>query len=591
MGAPTVPPVSRRRIPGRQEITRYGRDLARGLRRYTAVGTTLLVFAGIILASPAIESTDETEVATPGEIGAGDGTIAAEIPAGSDGAAGTTGAELIDPVAQADSDEALPENCDPETGRIRFPSIYAPPCVHPVADNGGATHMGVTEDEIKVVFHIGQPDASAAALAPILAEIGIADTAEDILDVYLTFADMFNTHYETYGRRVVFDFFQATGPSSDDAASRRDAISIMEHEPFVVMGGPSAFIEAVTRRGVPVISQTQRPNDYFAARAPYLWGTQMDSTQVFLLLAEYIGKRLAGDRARHAGSDDLRSQERKFGIIYLDNTENVYRPGVDFLERELATYGVELTDRIPYESDLDRAQEQARTIITRFKDRGITSVLFSGDPFALMFLTQEATNQGYFPEYVSSGGTLVDTIFAGRNLFDQRQWQNAFGFSQLWPRPPQEVTEPYYQHVWHSGREPASENLYEIFYQEMQLLFTGIHMAGPHLTPYTLRDGLFAYPPSGVGSITQLQRSWGDQVWPFPVYTMFDTVVEVWWDPNAVGEAEQGSVGPGMWQFMNGGRRYGPGEWPDTPPQVGVREGAITQFDDLPPQDVYPIYD
>ena len=45
-------------------------------------------------------------------------------------------------------------DCDPETGRIKFPSLAAPLCVKEWkdgADNGGKTAQGVTKDTIKVV--------------------------------------------------------------------------------------------------------------------------------------------------------------------------------------------------------------------------------------------------------------------------------------------------------------------------------------------------------------------------------------------------------------------------------------------------------
>ena len=43
-------------------------------------------------------------------------------------------------------------------------------------------------------------------------------------------------------------------------------------------------------------------------------------------------------------------------------------------------------------------------------------------------------------------------------------------------------------------------------------LALGIYMAGPDLNPFTLRDGLFAYPPSGgaaCGCVNGYQNSFG----------------------------------------------------------------------------------
>ena len=64
------------------------------------------------------------------------------------------------------SQQAQSANCDPATGRIQVPTIYAPPCVPAFAgDNGGSTYQGVTGDTIKVVYFIAdESPATSAAL-------------------------------------------------------------------------------------------------------------------------------------------------------------------------------------------------------------------------------------------------------------------------------------------------------------------------------------------------------------------------------------------------------------------------------------------
>src|SRR5207237_3287401 len=49
-------------------------------------------------------------------------------------------------------------NCDTTTGRVKIPTVYAPPCVQPfTGKNGGATTQGVTGNEIKIVVYTGDP--------------------------------------------------------------------------------------------------------------------------------------------------------------------------------------------------------------------------------------------------------------------------------------------------------------------------------------------------------------------------------------------------------------------------------------------------
>lgn len=482
-----------------------------------------------------------------------------------------------------------PETQCREDGAMPEFSLYSPICVPKFeGDNGGATYQGVTADGIKVVLYRGQSDPAVDAL---IRSAGAADTPEDVLATYRDWIELFQVNLETYGRRVTLDVIDASGPSDDDAAARSDAIKVAtEMKPFAVIGGPAAFVDELASRGIVVITQLQRPIEYFADRAPYVYGTQMSSTQAFMHLAEYVGKRLFGRPARHAGSPTLQQQTRKLGLVYLDTPEGIYKPGVDAFERELERYGASLTDRISYEGDINRAQEQARLIISRLKDKGVTSVLFSGDPVAPIFLTQEATAQDYHPEWVIPGGTLVDTNFFGRT-YDQDQWAHAFGVSQLWIRPPQEQTEPYYQHVWQFGRPPTAKSTYEIIYQEPWVLFHAIHLAGPNLNPRTFRDGLFSMPVAGAGLFTQVQRSFGRAGgWPFDDWTGFDTVTEVWWDPSANGSDEVGNIGAGMFQFVDGGRRFAPGQWSTDEPGVFDPARSITHYESLPPSDQYPTY-
>ncbi|MGH9290821.1 MAG: hypothetical protein ACRD0V_21415, partial [Acidimicrobiales bacterium] len=51
---------------------------------------------------------------------------------------------------EGETDVDFGPNCDPATGKLRLPTVYAPPCVVPFdGDNGGATSPGVTADSVK----------------------------------------------------------------------------------------------------------------------------------------------------------------------------------------------------------------------------------------------------------------------------------------------------------------------------------------------------------------------------------------------------------------------------------------------------------
>jgi hypothetical protein len=119
---------------------------------------------------------------------------------------------------------------------------------------------------------------------------------------------------------------------------------------------------------------------------------------------------------------------------------------------------------------------------------------------------------------------------------------------------------------------------------------TGIHQAGPDLTPATFRDGLFAYPPSG-GYPTNPRLSWGDHdLFRAPDFNAVDDMQVIWWNAKLEGLDEQGKKGKGMMMSADGGKRYLPGEMPDTPANVFDPDGAVAMYDDVPAEAVAPTY-
>ena len=479
-------------------------------------------------------------------------------------------------------------DCDRASGRIRFPSKFAPPCVGAFSgSNGGATHRGVSADKIVVVSRFS--NESNPAVSATLTAAGASDTREDVRATTKAWMELFEAHYQTYGRKVELVYMQSSG--SDDEAQRADAVRVAtEFKAFAAWGGGSAYADELTRRGV-VCMCGGRDAKYFLDRAPFLWGIQPSYEQWLWPAAEYIGKRLWNRNARWAGDALYTQQKRKFAILYEDDPDDpVAVGGVKSFEAELAKYGAQVAEKVAYESDIDTAQEQARVIIARLQDAGITSVVFWGDPLAPIFFTKEATSQNYHPEWIMTGGNLVDTSFFGRT-YDPVQWQHAFGVSQLWARGPQAENEVFHLHQWHHGRAPQARATYEIIFQTPWAFYTGIHLAGPNLNPGTFRDGLWSFPPSG-GGPTLVKRSFGRHgLWPFDDYTSFDDVTEIWWDPNAVGENEIGQQGKGLWAYVAGGKRYSYGTWPTSEPSVFNPQGAVTKYDRVPPEDQYPNYE
>ena len=228
------------------------------------------------------------------------------------------------------------------------------------------------------------------------------------------------------------------------------------------------------------------------------------------------------------------------------------------------------------------------TTAPRLKDEGVTSVIFAGDPFFPIYLTEAATNQDYFPEWIVTGSTGTDsTAFARR--YDQQQWSHAFGLSFLLARVDPDVVDEAGNWVsWYLGE--TLEQYPNIF--DFGRLFAGIHLAGPELTPEAFRDGLYRYPVSG-GGPTEVQVSRGDHgVWPDHDWGGSDDMAIIWFDPEATGEDEVGNEGTGMYRYANGGQRETIGNLPRSPGEAGPFDpgGPATVYDEVPDEDRAPDY-
>jgi hypothetical protein len=329
-----------------------------------------------------------------------------------------------------------------------------------------------------------------------------------------------------------------------------------------------------------------QPIENYLGWAPHVWSTLMASTQGYVHRAA-MACRLKGEPAEWAGSPDLVIQERKLGLIYYETADQAYKLGADFFEQELAARcGWHLTDRIANVYSEAAAAENARVQISRMKDKGVTTIAFAGHPFTPIFLTKEATNQNYFPEWLVTGSALTDTTLFART-YATEQWSNAFGVSFLVARVNPDYTDSEPNIVeWHFGEELTS---YPSIIPLGQL-YIGLHLGGPTVNPQTYRDGMFSYKPTG-GFLTDYAVSWGRGIWPWDDYLALDDTTELWWDPNAFGPDELGAEAPGMYRYVDGGHRYMPNDWPTTKPKAFVVEGSVTMYDERPEQDRPPAYE
>jgi hypothetical protein len=478
-------------------------------------------------------------------------------------------------------------NCDPKTGRIKVPSLYAPPCVAARPDvERTTTGQGVTDDEVTIVAYVAADDDLAASLQNQL------DSPEDTADTSSKLIEMYAKTFETWGRKVKVVRMKGTG--SDETSARADAVKVAEEiKAFASIGGPgqeSAYAEELARRGVICVGcGLALPDAALQKNAPYIWGNLQTPEQYLLNLGDFIIERLLGKKAEFAGSPAIRKRERVFGVVHFEQDPPVFGAVEDMAAKEGGSRGYEQAVNLTYQLVIADLPEKARVLVDQLKKAKVTSVVFLGDPIMPIYLTKAATDQNYFPEWIITGTVLTDTTVFGR-LYDQEQWAHAFGISSLPARLPLDQGEAWRNYQWFYGEPPAAKKTVTVINEPIRILMTGIHQAGPNLTPETFRDGLFAYPPTG-GEPTAPRLSWGDHdLFRAPDYNAVDDMQVIWWNPDAKGPDEQGKEGTGMMMSADGGKRYLPGEMPNTPANVFDPDDAVAMYDEIPADATPPTY-
>jgi hypothetical protein len=298
----------------------------------------------------------------------------------------------------------------------------------------------------------------------------------------------------------------------------------------------------------------------YAKRDPYQFAVSMSSDQDQIHVLEYIQKQLIGKPASHAGDPALVSQTRKFGLVYIESSEQS-KQQADAFAAKMKDNGAALAVAVPYKLDPGTLQESAASAIAKLKQAGVTSVIFSGDPVAPRDFTKEATAQNYNPEWIIGVSTLVDTTAFART-YDQKQWAHAFGVTTLAARVDPTVQGAYFLYKWFTGKVPPAANSVAVIQPDAGLLYAILQFTGPNLTPQTFRDAFFGVKPTQ-HAVSEPSLSWGSQnIWKAVDYFGIDDATAIWWDAKATGSDEIRRDGTGMYQYVDGGKRYLPGEWP-----------------------------
>jgi len=385
-----------------------------------------------------------------------------------------------------------------------------------------------------------------------------------------------------------------TSAGSDETAQRADALEAATMKPFAVLNlaGGTTFDSVIASRKIVVITTDNATKKQTTSHAPYLWAQMPDADGAATNAAEFIAKSLSGRKARWAGDAVLRTQTRKFGVVYPAALVDYggFRQTLTKYGGEKPVVAVEYTpaDSGNSANDLTADREVAPTIVTKLKTSGVNNVIVLSDVSMTGALTEAATKQKFLPEWTITGYGLNDFDYLDRNL-DQEQWRHAFGIGSL-PPAILNTPDPYsfaFQWYWGTSQgtvQVQTTGLVSTFY-------TGVQMAGPKLNAKTFQKGLFDAPAVGGAAddqVTTIQRAFGRKAnLPYDSYHGLGTDFSlVWWNADAVGPSNIFPLeGKGKLYFLNGAKRYTAGHWPKGEPRFFDESASVGLFGEIPASD------
>jgi hypothetical protein len=300
------------------------------------------------------------------------------------------------------------------------------------------------------------------------------------------------------------------------------------------------------------------PEDtYYKRWAPYVWAGTMDCTTIQHGVAEYIGKRLLGRKAKWAGDPTYQAKNRKMATYVPNNPGYGHCADVEAADIR-NTYHGDPGDRYNYALDVSQFASEAERAVVQFHAAGDTTIELSCDPISMTLLTQAAAQQNWRPEWLLIGVAYTDTDGYARLAEPSEVNGHLFGLSQLGSDrkvlAPDGEAARFYKAA--TGKDmPSGAGIQYLF---MVQLFNQLQAAGPILSPENIAKGTAALPPAGGPDAAAGTWYFGD------THTAIKDSREVFWDPNAT--SFDGKAGD--YRETYGGRRFQNGQWPAEEPPV-----------------------
>jgi len=528
---------------------------------------------------PGGSSSSNTVAATANTAGAGASGSGAAVSTGNAQAAAATGV-ASGPAAGSSGGQVGAGTtvggtpCAPGVRQIPF-SQYAAPCVSRWSgNNNGATWNGVTGSTITIAIRHTSDSSGANSLAT-QAEVEAAggvpySTQEQYTQQLVAY---FNKTFEFYGRQVKLVDFNGQGNYTNEeldqdqaaACADADALATSVHAfgvlDFELNFEPAPFAECAQRyklyvpEGAPYF-----PESFYQQLNPYVWGVTMNCTLIAQVYAEFAGKQLFPFTAKWAGSDgvvNLASMQRKIATYIPNNAgyQDCQTYGKGLLEQK---YGVSSSrmDQYNYALDISQFPQDAQRAIVQFSANHDTSVELACDPISPIFLTQDAVQQNYYPEWVLEGVALTDSDnFA--QLWDQQSINgHLFGMSQAGDTAALLNPNGEAGRVLTAAGVPVNPSSV-VDYYELLPMFNQLQAAGPTLTPANIAAGSAGLPAGGSDQSPEGPWYFG------PGHTLIRGSREAYWNGSGQSQADGKT---GTYVSVYGGRFFQAGEFPSGQP-------------------------
>ncbi len=457
----------------------------------------------------------------------------------------------------------------------------SPPCVAFFrGDNGGATHAGVTPDEIRVLVYVdGYPANSRNP-----SSCGkYFDTAKpmnrdngDYHHYIRALQRHFNARYQTYGR-YVHVFIQTSRCDYSVESRRADAVEgARKIKPFaaflgaVLTNGGNGYLEQMTAEGVVTFLSTASGNPpkrakHFRDNPGLVWSYSASLEHKAALYADYVCAKVVPHPVSFSGNALDDGRPRVLGQLYaVDPDVPELAELSKLVEARIRGCGGRIalvrttskanTARDTIENGPADATGEAARNMAAFKQAGVTTILWTG----LVDITHSRASAAidYRPEWVVIGLGNMDSNEAG-SLQQPEVWQHAWTVTEQTYIANGDQT-PCLQAAREADPTVNPRNArYEcgFLFPTMRQIFSGIQLAGPRLTPRTMDTGFHAIPRIASTSLALPACFYepGD-------YTCVKDAVAARWDPNG---PNQGAIGqPGCYRIPQASRRHLRGTWP-----------------------------